>query len=343
MRDVSSRERQDSGAEPRRGEGGMPLAAFPALATTEPSAWQAHLARHGISALVEPLGPAPFALALSEVRLGRLALRVERGTACRLAVRAAEQHQLLLHLDGAAPSTATLAGTPHAVDTANAVLLPDQPATLELAAGATRLSLLVPPSALRRRLEAVLGRSVHDAPAFAPALDLTRGPGASLLGSLRWLLAELEREPAQAASPLLAATWEELLLGLLVARLPHSASARLAEAPARDAASWLVRRAEAWLEARAAEPVGMDRLAEAMGVSLRLIQLAFRKERDCTPLEFLRDCRLDLARKRLLRAGEGDTVAQIALDCGFAHLSRFSGAYRRRFGEHPSATLRRRR
>ena len=49
--------------------------------------------------------------------------------------------------------------------------------------------------------------------------------------------------------------------------------------------------------------------------------------------------RLVTARDRLERATAGDTVATVALACGFTRLATFSAAYLRRFGESPSATL----
>jgi TolB-like protein len=44
----------------------------------------------------------------------------------------------------------------------------------------------------------------------------------------------------------------------------------------------------------------------------------------------------------LLRARPQDTVSAIAARFGFNHFARFAGAYRQRYGETPSATLRRR-
>ncbi len=40
-------------------------------------------------------------------------------------------------------------------------------------------------------------------------------------------------------------------------------------------------------------------------------------------------------------AAPGTTVTMVALDCGLAHLGRFSQEYSRKFGEAPSETLRR--
>ena len=57
-------------------------------------------------------------------------------------------------------------------------------------------------------------------------------------------------------------------------------------------------------------------------------------------MKFLRERRLELARRRIL-SGDGRSSTQVALDCGFEHLGRFSIEYRARFGESPSHTIRR--
>jgi len=50
--------------------------------------------------------------------------------------------------------------------------------------------------------------------------------------------------------------------------------------------------------------------------------------------------RLHHVRRDLLAARPGARVGDIAAAWGFSHLGRFAAAYRRRFGEPPSATLR---
>jgi AraC-like DNA-binding protein len=52
--------------------------------------------------------------------------------------------------------------------------------------------------------------------------------------------------------------------------------------------------------------------------------------------------RLDQARQQLLHAAASTSVTDVAARCGFNHLGRFAAWYRHRYGESPSATLRRR-
>jgi AraC-like DNA-binding protein len=105
-----------------------------------------------------------------------------------------------------------------------------------------------------------------------------------------------------------------------------------------------VRQAEELMYAYSGEPISMLELAEAVGVSLRSLQLAFADVYNGqSPREVLNRIRLDKARERLLAADGDGQVTTIALDSGFFHLGRFSQAYARAFGERPSETLARRR
>jgi len=101
-----------------------------------------------------------------------------------------------------------------------------------------------------------------------------------------------------------------------------------------------VRRAEELMWARFEEPVTIADIAEALGVGLRSLQIAFREHRGYAPREALIRIRLDEVRKRLCEAGDYQNISHIAMDCGFTHMGRFSKAYQSTFGELPSATAR---
>jgi AraC-like DNA-binding protein/tetratricopeptide (TPR) repeat protein len=82
-------------------------------------------------------------------------------------------------------------------------------------------------------------------------------------------------------------------------------------------------------------------LATVAGVSSRTLQRQFRCFVGKAPHIALRDVRFESARRGLLQ-GETDTkVIDVALRSGLQHFGRFSGEYRRRYGETPSQTLKR--
>jgi AraC-like DNA-binding protein len=84
-------------------------------------------------------------------------------------------------------------------------------------------------------------------------------------------------------------------------------------------------------------------LARRCGVKRRTLEKHFRRFVGQAPLEFLHAERLDQARRRLLAAPPQASVTTVAAACGLNHAGRFAMAYRDRYGESPSETLRWRR
>lgn len=82
-------------------------------------------------------------------------------------------------------------------------------------------------------------------------------------------------------------------------------------------------------------------IALACGVGRRTLQRQFRRFLGRMPMECVLDIRLGRARRELLQASGRVNVTEVAGRCGFHHFGRFAAQYRRRFGEPPSATLRR--
>lgn len=102
-----------------------------------------------------------------------------------------------------------------------------------------------------------------------------------------------------------------------------------------------VRRAEGYIQGHLGEELAVSDLAAAAGVSVRTLFRKFRSLGRGSPMKVLEVARLEDVRRRLLEGGPGDTVTRLATDAGFAHLSRFSGLYKKTYGEPPSETLRR--
>ncbi|MFI5956325.1 AraC family transcriptional regulator [Cryptosporangium sp. NPDC051539] len=103
-----------------------------------------------------------------------------------------------------------------------------------------------------------------------------------------------------------------------------------------------VRRAAAFIQAHADQPLTLEQIAVAAGIGGRALQYAFRRHVDATPIGYLRRIRLERAAQELRDAdpANGVTVATVARRWGWASARQFAAAYRRRFGVLPSHTLR---
>ena len=109
-------------------------------------------------------------------------------------------------------------------------------------------------------------------------------------------------------------------------------------------ASRTVGRAVAFIEERARDDIGVADVAAAAFVTIRAVQLAFRRYLGTTPLGYLRQVRLERAHGQLLSAepSDGTTVAAVAADWRFTNASRFTAYYRAAYGVPPAQTLRQR-
>jgi AraC-like DNA-binding protein len=99
-----------------------------------------------------------------------------------------------------------------------------------------------------------------------------------------------------------------------------------------------VRRALHVIEDHAGEELTLEQLAAAVAVTPRGLQYAFRKELGCTPQDYVRRVRLDLARQAL-RDGSSESVGDAAARFGFFNPGRFASDYRQVFDENPGQTL----
>jgi AraC-like DNA-binding protein len=201
------------------------------------------------------------------------------------------------------------------------------------------LNAKIEQAVLESHLAAIMGSEVTLPLEFSVELPLS-GASASIPRWIRHLADEIDRNPNLLTVPLVSESFSETLLTAVLYGQPHNYTDRLLK-KARPSAPAYVRRAEAYMEAHCGLPITAEVLAAEVGVSLRTLYEGFRKYREYTPIHFLRTVRLGRVRAMLLAGSAGVSVSECALRWGFTHLGRFSGDYRRRYGESPSETLRR--
>jgi AraC-like DNA-binding protein len=101
-----------------------------------------------------------------------------------------------------------------------------------------------------------------------------------------------------------------------------------------------VRRATAFIDGHPDRDITAADIAAAACVTIRALQMAFRRELDTTPMAYLRTVRLARAHRELLDVGPGqETVTAVAYRWGFSSASRFSAYYRETYGVTPKQTL----
>ncbi|MBP1090557.1 MULTISPECIES: AraC family transcriptional regulator [Bradyrhizobium] len=203
--------------------------------------------------------------------------------------------------------------------------------------------LLLDRRMVEQRAAALSGR-VAGTVEFDPVIDLDAPSGRALRTSLGGLMTLAERlGPSGRLSPVATADWREALLDHLLNGQRHGLSDAIRTFSGQaERLPRALRVARDRLADNAGEPLDLAQLACAAGIGIRALQLGFRRHFGVSISEMLLDMRLAGLHARLAQARPDASITEIAFDLGFTHLGRMAGAYREKFGETPSATLRRR-
>lgn len=222
------------------------------------------------------------------------------------------------------------------------LLSPTVPTRMQWQDDCAKLILLMDRRMVEQRA-AALSERADGVIEFDPEIDLTTPFGRALRAQLDYLVDLAEHAgPEQSFSAALTAMLREAALSLLLTGQRHSftdAIARIDRGPAP--LPGVLRKARHYLEANAAEPLDLERMARAAGIGIRSLQLGFQRHFGTSISQMLQDIRLTHLHARLRAAQPCERVIDIAFDLGFTHPSRMASAYRARFGESPSDTLRR--
>lgn len=203
-----------------------------------------------------------------------------------------------------------------------------------------KLLVQISRTSMEQALEGLLDRHVSRPIEFAPAFSF-RKIQRRIACAVRFWQEDLDSNAGMFVHGIAGAQMRESLIKAVLKCHPHTHSEAL-DAGFPGIAPKNVRRAEDFMRHNVGQAITLRDIARAAGSSVRALQSGFREFRGMTPLETLRSFRMEAARAELLDATNGDSVTAIALRWGFQHLSRFSAAYKIRYGEFPSDTMRKR-
>ena len=291
-------------------------------------------------AVSSPDGRDRFGLRLEVIQLGPLTVGELRfaGRAGLLAADLTGYHvtlptagRVLTRQDGhevvATPATA-------------AIFRPGTPVTTWQDARTVQMDVKIDGHALETELAALLGHDLDGPIDLRPTMDLATGAARSWCRLVRLLRAELPHRESLIYRPLIAEQVRHSLLSGLLLSVPHRFHAELTR-PARPGPPRAIQRVVDAIHDEPERAFTVADLATVGGMSVRSLQEGFRRHIGCTPMSHLQDVRLARVHEALRQADPARiTVATVAHRWGFAHLGRFASAYRARFGESPSQTLR---
>jgi AraC-like DNA-binding protein len=133
--------------------------------------------------------------------------------------------------------------------------------------------------------------------------------------------------------------WKRAIVEAMTAAILENSSSSDKDSPPRSALR-IVSRVEEYVEANESRPLHISEICSELYVSRRTLHRAFDDAIGLGPVAFLRRKRLCSVHKALRRSDPmKTTVAEVAIQHGFANPGRFSGDYHSLFSEYPSQTL----
>lgn len=232
-----------------------------------------------------------------------------------------------------------------------AVLAPRQRLLLRWYPGTEQLIVKVPHALMRDVLA-----SDEDQPlGLAPGFMLARAHGAQWSLLLQSLLNMTTMSGGPGDAGLSQAWLDHFERNLALFLLSHQPDALSASAPAeggegrmgpvgdegaaplRDAADGRMAALMEYMEARLCAPITLEDLARAAGTSVRTLNQLCHRHHGVTPMDLLRNLRLDAVHARL-RLQADLSITETALAFGFGHPGRFAQYYQERFNELPRET-----
>jgi AraC-like DNA-binding protein len=213
--------------------------------------------------------------------------------------------------------------------------------TMRWATGMRQLMLTIDKPVIERYLANLLHQPVRQSLRFQGNIDLA-GSGQCVAAAVRTMRRAFTLCGKAGPPPVLASEIEHNILTTMLLTQRHNYTDAIFTAPTLPAPR-VVRRVVELIDATPEKAFTVASLALHAGVSERSLHAAFRRQLGMSPMSYVRGRRLQQAHDELLHLdpATGVTVTDVALRHGFTHTGRFAAAYRQRFGEPPSTTLRR--
>ncbi len=192
--------------------------------------------------------------------------------------------------------------------------------------------------AVETRLSTLLGLELRKPLIFDPVLDFSSPEGERWCNAVEFVRQQIEFPLPAHMKGSLELQLEDTLCLMLIELLHHNYSDQLHDISTVIAPK-TVKRACEYIQGNIQCQLTLDELAAASAVSPATLAKHFRHYLGQSPMQYVRERKLEAVHDELARSFAEVSVAEVALQYGFNHLGRFSAYYRERYGQLPSMTL----
>ncbi|HLU20036.1 MAG TPA: AraC family transcriptional regulator [Pusillimonas sp.] len=223
------------------------------------------------------------------------------------------------------------------VGAGSGLIMPSQvPHRLEWEAGACQIILKVPLARLRLEFQNLTGRHAGDTLSFHREIALESSDGNQWSALMRYFCEQVAH-PRQLGWLKTRLAEEALMRHLLCAQSISLQELYLGDESRQMPRRW--QRAYEFIQSNLHQDLTLEEIAQNSHTSVRTLSRMCRLSHGVSPMQLLRDLRLDRIRHDLLHGPIDVSISEVAMRWGWTHLGRLAAAYRQRFGELPHQTL----
>jgi AraC-like DNA-binding protein len=204
---------------------------------------------------------------------------------------------------------------------------------MRIAAGTKRMVVGIRVAALERHLAHLCGYALDEPLVFAPGWN---SPTAASVwfGHIRNLYSLFRLSPSSYENEMCRRHHYDATCTLLLNLFLHNYSEALSRGSTK-VSSRRCRLAMEFMRDNLCRGTTISGVASYAGLSVRALQVAFRRYYNVTPSQMLRNLRLDAVRAALEHADDANTVTGVLLDHGVSSTGHFAAQFRKRFGITP--------
>ncbi|OTG85326.1 AraC family transcriptional regulator [Acinetobacter sp. ANC 4558] len=136
----------------------------------------------------------------------------------------------------------------------------------------------------------------------------------------------------------ISGSFTQYLIELILLKVPNNYSQKLNEQRQLVLPNYM-KKAQQYIQNHIQDNIVLADLSVFCGVSSRTIQKGFNQYFQQTPIEYIRDLRVERIHQDLLKSHGNETVTDILLQYGIQSFGHFSNVYKKRYGCLPSQTL----
>lgn len=219
------------------------------------------------------------------------------------------------------------------------VISPGSDFAAKWSADCTKLLIIIDRKKLEYELSNIIDKALRKPIQFDMGLNLNSSNGKSFTHTVQYILQEFRQfDDPSAINIYTCRQLEKLLISSLILNQQSNYSSELRIKDSNSSVNF-IQDAERYIKSHFKEPITTGDISKAVGTSQRNLSAAFRKYRGVSPISYVTNLRYENVHKALRKAEPEDTVSRIAMEYGFYQLGRFSAEYKNRYGELPSATL----